>query len=184
MAMPPDIALRTEAAEDETVLYRLLSELDTFEQRSPSSPAPMTLEAFRQRRAARDDTGTADFTITVDGTVVGRVNLFNEDCLARHAEVGIALLPEARGKGIGTAALAQLVEFAFVRRNLRRLHLVVIASNAAAIASYRKIGFVDEGLRREHCWVRGRYEDEVIMGLLRSDWLAARGPLVRDLGGP
>jgi len=175
MSLPFAVVLRTETAEDEEVLYRLHSELDTFEERSPSSPAPLTLAAFRQRRAQRDSTASADFTITVDGDAVGRVNLFGEDPLARHAEVGIALLPEARGKGVGTAALAQVVEFAFVRRNLRRLHLVVIASNAAGIASYRKVGFVEEGRRREHCWVRGHYEDEVIMGLLRSDWLAALG---------
>jgi RimJ/RimL family protein N-acetyltransferase len=32
------------------------------------------------------------------------------------------------------------------------------------------VGFVEEGRRREHCWVRGGYQDEVLMGLLRSDW--------------
>jgi RimJ/RimL family protein N-acetyltransferase len=133
----------------------------------------LTLAQFRKQRAERSSTGAA-FTVTLDGVAVGRVNLFHEDPLARHAEVGIGLLPEARGKGVGTAALGQLVEFAFVRRNLRRLHLIVIASNAAAIASYGKLGFVEEGRRREHCWVRGSYEDEVLMGLLRSNWLAAR----------
>jgi RimJ/RimL family protein N-acetyltransferase len=175
MSLPYVVALRTELPADEDALYRLESELDTFEERSPQSPAPLTLAAFRERRAKRGDSGGAAFTVTVDGDVAGRVNLFGEDLLARHAEVGIALLPEARGKGIGTAALAQLVEFAFVRRNLRRLHLIVIASNAAGIGSYRKVGFVEEGRRREHCWVRGHYEDEVIMGLLRSEWRAARG---------
>jgi RimJ/RimL family protein N-acetyltransferase len=175
MSLPFVVALRTELATDEDALYRLESELDTFEERGPDSPAPLTLAAFRERRTRRADAGGAAFTVTVDGELAGRVTIFDEDPLARHAEVGIALLPEARGKGIGTAALAQAVEFAFVRRNLRRLHLVVIASNAAAIASYRKLGFVEEGRRREHCWVRGRYEDEVLMGLLRSDWQAARG---------
>jgi RimJ/RimL family protein N-acetyltransferase len=29
---------------------------------------------------------------------------------------------------------------------------------------------VEEGRHREHCWVRGRYEDEVAMGLLRDEW--------------
>jgi RimJ/RimL family protein N-acetyltransferase len=174
MSLPFTVALRAETAEDEEVLYRLAAELDTFEERSPAAPAPLTREAFRQQRAKRNESGAAEFTITVDGAVLGKVGLFAEDPLARHAEVGIGLLPEARGKGVGTAALAQVVEFAFVRRNLRRLHLVVIASNAAGIASYRRVGFVEEGRRREHCWVRGRYEDEVLMGLLRSDWLAGR----------
>src|SRR3954454_24696249 len=124
MSPPSVVALRTELASDEDALYRLESELDTFEERGPESPAPLTMQAFRERRAKRADAGAAAFTITVDGEMAGRVNLFGEDPLARHGEVGIALLPEARGKGIGTAALAQFVEFAFVRRNLRRLHLI------------------------------------------------------------
>ena len=61
-----------------------------------------------------------------------------------------------------------------MRRNLRRVHLGVIASNTAAIASYVKVGFVEEGRQREHGWIRGRYEDEVVMGLLRADWAVAR----------
>jgi RimJ/RimL family protein N-acetyltransferase len=52
---------------------------------------------------------------------------------------------------------------------------VVIESNRAGIAAYRRLGFVEEGRRREHCWVRGRYEDEILMGLLRSDWAAGAG---------
>jgi len=38
------------------------------------------------------------------------------------------------------------------------------------MAAYRKVGFIAEGRLREHCWVRGRYEDEAAMGLLRSEW--------------
>ncbi len=62
-----------------------------------------------------------------------------------------------------------LVEFAFTRLNLRRVHLTTLADNAGALASYRKVGFVEEGRRRESAWVRGRYVDEVVMGLLRSE---------------
>jgi RimJ/RimL family protein N-acetyltransferase len=168
----PDVALRPQVEDDEQVLYRIWSELDTWESRSSTAPAPLSLAEFRQRASVGGFAGNADFVITLDGDAVGRCTLFHEDALARHAEVGIALLPEARGLGVGTAALVQLVEFAFVRRNLRRLHLAVLASNAAAVASYRKVGFVEEGRRREHCWVRGGYEDELVMGLLRKDWLA------------
>ena len=63
----------------------------------------------------------------------------------------------ARGKGYGTDALRVLVRFAFERRNLRRVHLVTLASNAGGLACYRKVGFVEEGRRREHAWVRGGY---------------------------
>jgi RimJ/RimL family protein N-acetyltransferase len=63
-----------------------------------------------------------------------------------------SLVSEARGRGVGTAAIVQLVQFGFVRRNLRRIHLQAIASNAAAIRAYEKAGFVIEGRQRQHAW--------------------------------
>ena len=107
--------------------------------------------------------------IDVDGVAVGGASLFDFDFLARHAEAGISLVADARGRGIGTAAIVQLVEFGFVRHNLRRIHLQAIASNIAAIRAYEKAGFVIEGRQRQHAWVRGGYEDIVRMGILRSE---------------
>ena len=168
------MTLRAAAEGDADVLFRLASDLDSWEERGPSSPAPMTRAAYDARLVrAADDPDPAPavrFVIEVDGVAVGSVSLFAVDALARHAEVGIALVPEARGRGVGSAAVAQVVEFAFVRRNLRRLHLEAIASNVGAIRVYEKAGFVVEGHQREHAWVRGAYEDIVRMGLLRSEW--------------
>ena len=164
------LELRAATDDDEAVLYRLAADLATWEEVTPAPPKPLTLAAFRKARAERDDERSVEFVIAVAGVAVGRCTLFNEDPLARHAEVGIGLVSEARGQGHGTAALRLLVEFGFTRRNLRRLCLEVTASNVGAIASYRKVGFVEEGRDREHNWVRGRYEDNVRMGLLRSEW--------------
>jgi RimJ/RimL family protein N-acetyltransferase len=80
----------------------------------------------------------------------------------------VALAAEFRGRGIGTEAVRQMVEFAFTRCNLRRVHLQAIASNVGAVRAYEKAGFVVEGHQREHAWVRGSYEDIVLMGILRS----------------
>ena len=55
------------------------------------------------------------------------------------------------------------------RRNLRRIHLQAIASNSGAIRAYEKAGFAVEGRLREHAYVRGTYEDIVLMGFLRSE---------------
>jgi RimJ/RimL family protein N-acetyltransferase len=164
------IELRARTDEDEAVLYRIAAELDSWEQRTPKPPRPLSLAAFRRAQAERTEDGSVEFVVTVDGSPVGRSTLFHLDPLARHAEVGIALLAEARGHGYGTAALRLIVDFGFTRLNLRRLHLAVLASNTGAISAYRKVGFVEEGRHREHAWVRGQYQDEVTMGLLRSEW--------------
>lgn len=169
----PNVVLRTPTDDDLDVLFSIAGDLDTWEERNPWAPAPLTRKRFDARRALAAEGSAPDqavsFVIDVDGAAVGDASLFEFDSFARHAEAGISLVPQARGRGIGTAAIAQLVEFGFVRRNLRRIHLQAIASNTGAIRAYEKAGFVIEGRQREHAWVRGAYEDIVLMGILRSD---------------
>ncbi|HEY2167091.1 MAG TPA: GNAT family protein [Jatrophihabitantaceae bacterium] len=172
MPVPPIVLLRTRTDDDLDVLFSLAADLDTWEERNPGAPTPLTRAAF-DARLARADGDAAEqavtFVVDVDGAAVGTTSLFNVDWFARHAEAGISLVPDARGRGIGTAAIAQLVEFGFVRRNLRRIHLQAIASNVGAIRAYEKAGFVVEGRQRQHAWVRGAYEDIVLMGILRAE---------------
>lgn len=172
----PAVTLRARTAADHDALYALAAELDTWEQRSPLRPAAITRKGWEARVAEydADPSGNLGFVIDVDGEGVGTVSLFDIDGFTATAKVGIALAASARGRGVGTEAIAQIVEFAFVRANLRRLHLEVIASNSAAIRVYEKAGFMHEGRQREHAWVRGHYEDVVRMGILRSEWLTGR----------
>ncbi len=168
----PEVLLRPRTDDDLDVLFSIAADLDTWEERNPWPPAPLTRERFEARLAqtSEGDAAPVAFVVDVDGAAVGTASLFDVDPYAGHAEAGISLVPDARGRGIGTAAVAQLVEFGFVRRNLRRVHLQAIASNLGAIRAYEKAGFVVEGRLREHAWVRGGYEDIVLMGLLRSEW--------------
>ena len=179
----PTVTLRARVESDLDVLYALAADLPTWEERTPEGPAPLTRAAFDARiaRSIETEETSSDvrFVIDADGSPVGSVTLFGQDGLARHAEVGIALIPQARGRGIGGAAIAQIVEFGFVRRNLRRIHLEAIASNTGAIRAYERAGFVHEGRQREHAWVRGRYEDIVRMGMLRSEWAERRAAAAR-----
>ena len=168
----PTVSLRARTDDDLDVLYRISADLDSWEERNPSEPGPLTRAQFDARLARLADSDASEnvaFVVDVDGAAVGSASLFEFDSFARHAEAGITLVPEARGRGVGTEAIRQLVEFAFVRRNLRRIHLQAIASNTAALRSYEKAGFVVEGRLREHAWVRGAYEDIVLMGILRSE---------------
>jgi RimJ/RimL family protein N-acetyltransferase len=169
----PNVLLRPRTDADLDVLFEIAADLDTWEERNPDPPHVLTRDQYDARLArAAESEDSADkvaFVVDLDGKAVGGASLFNFDALARHAEAGITLLPSARGRGIGPAAIAQLVEFGFVRRNLRRIHLQAIASNTAAIRAYEKAGFVTEGRLRQHAWVRGRYDDIVLMGILRSE---------------
>lgn len=171
------VQLRPRTAADADVLYELAADLDSWEEREPGVPRPLTREEYDERFARRQTDPGTDQTWVVehDGRVAGFVGLFGVDPLARSAEVGIALLAEARGRGLGTDALRVLVDFAFTRLNLRRVHLRTLAVNTAALTSYARVGFVEEGRLRESAWVRGEYVDEVLMGLLREGRPEASG---------
>jgi [ribosomal protein S18]-alanine N-acetyltransferase len=70
----------------------------------------------------------------------------------------IAVAPERRGRGGGTALLMGLAEAA-LERSVSSLTLEVRVSNEAAAALYRKFGFVSVGLRPSYY----RDEDALIM---------------------
>lgn len=171
------MSLRPRTDDDLDLLFEIAADLDTWEEREPQPPRPLTRDRFEARLRRRDDEGPEAavlFVVDVDGAAVGGASLFDVDLFARHAEAGISLVRDARGRGIGTSAVVQLVEFGFVRHNLRRIHLQAIASNVAAIRAYEKAGFVVEGRQRQHAWVRGGYEDIVRMGILRGEQASSR----------
>jgi RimJ/RimL family protein N-acetyltransferase len=106
-----------------------------------------------------------------DGALVGFVYLHNIDWFARHAEFGILIgEPDRRGRGLAREALALVAEYAFAVLNMQRLHLRAVAVNKRALRLYRRFGFVPEGVLRRHAFLRGRYHDVVLMGLLRGEY--------------
>ena len=74
------------------------------------------------------------------------------------------------GRGYGTDAITLAVGYGLQDLGLRRVHLLADADNTRAIRCYEKVGFVREGLLRQHRMVGGRAGDTVIMGLLRDEW--------------
>jgi RimJ/RimL family protein N-acetyltransferase len=103
--------------------------------------------------------------------LVGSCQLLGLDLRHRSAELQIRIgEPDARGRGLGTEAVALLLRHAFADLDLHRVSLHVFASNAAALATYERCGFVREGALREAAMLDGRREDVVVMGILRQDW--------------
>jgi ribosomal protein S18 acetylase RimI-like enzyme len=104
------------------------------------------------------------FVALVAGNVLGSVHVE----VSRHGygEIGMAVAREWRGRGVGSALMEAAIEWAG-EIGLHKLCLSVWPDNAAAIALYRKYGFVEEGrrvkqIRRES----GELWDVLDMGLL------------------
>jgi len=103
--------------------------------------------------------------------LIGSCQLHSIDHVHRSAELQIRLGEVAeRDHGYGTEATQLLLDFAFKDLNLNRVYLHVFATNAAAIRTYEKVGFMREGLLRQAAYIDSCYVDVVIMGVLREDY--------------
>jgi len=98
-----------------------------------------------------------------DGVIVGEVRV--EPSWMGFGELGMMVAAGWRGRGVGTALVAAAIGWAR-GRGLHKLALSVFPHNQAAIALYRKLGFIEEGRLIRH--VRrsdGQLWDLIEMGL-------------------
>jgi RimJ/RimL family protein N-acetyltransferase len=84
-------------------------------------------------------------------------------------EIGIVLLPEYRGRGIGTEAQRLLVAYLFDHSLVHRLQAGTEVDNLAEQRSLEKVGFRREGIMRGAHFRAGLWRDSVMYGLLRGD---------------
>lgn len=106
-----------------------------------------------------------------DWVAVGNCGVHNIDWRARSAEVGIFIGEKPLwNQGYGSEAMRLLVTHCFKTLNLNRVALDVYETNARAIRSYEKVGFVHEGRKRQAMYKEGVYIDILIMSVLRDEW--------------
>lgn len=91
---------------------------------------------------------------------LGSVYIRDIDRQHHKAEYGIFIgEPDARGRGIGTAAARLMLRYCFEEEGLHRVYLRALSDNLQAIRSYEKAGFVREGLLRDDVCIDGKYRD-------------------------
>lgn len=103
----------------------------------------------------------------VAGKVVGWCDAvpYWQSSRAHTAVLGLAVLAEFRGRGIGTALLRATLERARAV-GLTRIELSVRENNERVVALYERFGFVREGIQRNAIRVDGMYESLLCMGLI------------------
>ncbi len=126
-------------------------------------------------RALKSDRLNQRLAVDVpDIGIVGMSSLVNIDWRNRHAWHGL-ILGEAdnRGKGYGTDAVMATMRYAFEELNLERLDGAMIEYNELSVSTYcgKRLGWKEEGRRRNYFFRKGRYWDQVLVGVTRQDYL-------------
>lgn len=78
---------------------------------------------------------------------------------------------EDTGRGYGTTFINMLLDYAFKQLSCHRFWLDARAHNVQAIALYKRLGFVEEGVLREAVKLSNGYVDVIIMSILASEYL-------------
>jgi len=108
---------------------------------------------------------------TLAGEYLGGCGFHRIDAVNRHAEIGIAIGKASYlGKGYGADAINVLLRLGFYSLNLNKIYLRVFSGNVRAIRCYEKCGFKEVGRQKQHRFVSGEWQDDVLMEVLRSEW--------------
>ncbi|MCP2165764.1 GNAT family N-acetyltransferase [Goodfellowiella coeruleoviolacea] len=83
--------------------------------------------------------------------------------------IGIDLLPAARGRGVGTLAQRLLVEHLFATTAVDRIEASTDVANVAEQRALERAGFQREGVLRGAQLRGGQRRDIVLYGVLRTD---------------
>lgn len=104
-------------------------------------------------------------------TKVGFIRLDEIDYVNRSIRVGGDIHPNYRGQGYGTKMYELLLEYCFNQLNMHRIWLLVLDTNDIAIKLYAKMRFQMEGVQRQAIYRDGKYNDYLMMSILRNEWI-------------
>lgn len=131
-------------------------------------------EWVRNLYASQRDIVFAIVPVEMD-QLVGTTGLHSIDWVNRCAEFGIAVTDKNFwGLGLGTEATELTLKYAFEYLNLNRVQLRVYEYNPRAIHVYEKCGFVKEGILRKARYLKGKYHDVIVMGILAEEYFTKK----------
>ncbi len=166
------ITIRRASTKDAAAFARIMGDPSVY-------PGLMQLpytdeDIWRTRLAENSASGKTDLPLVAEmnGEAVGTAGLHpvGPALRRRHAlTLGISVLREAQGKGVGSALMAAMCDYADRWAGALRIELTVYCDNAAAIHLYRKFGFEIEGTFKGYAMRDGRYADAHSMARFHPD---------------
>jgi len=88
----------------------------------------------------------------------------------RRAEVGYELGQRFWGKGVMQEVMHTVLQHCFEMVGFNRIEAFVTVGNDRSIHTLEKLGFKAEGVLREYEFAQGKFQDQVILAILRRDW--------------
>ena len=170
------VGIRVVSPDDADVLADLLSRNRGFlapwdpvrddDYFTPDGQRTLLSRSLRRSRQGLDWPGV----VTVDGALVGRVNLNN---LIRgafcSADLGYWVDQAHNGRGVATAAVAAVVRLAFGELGLHRVQAGTLPHNRGSQRVLERNGFTRIGMAPRYLQIAGRWQDHLLFQRLADD---------------
>ncbi len=109
-----------------------------------------------------------------DSELYGTLIINDIDWKNRKCGLGIKLVENSRGKGIGSESITLALKYIFEELNINRVGVNILGFNIPSQKIFKKNGFTQEGVLREAVFKNGQYHDLYTFGLLKREYLDAR----------
>lgn len=169
------VKLRAYKEEDIEKAVEFINDEEVKKLLDSNIPFPMTKwqeEEWVRSRKANSDL-TYDFAIEdlKTGKYIGGCSINECDVKNRTCVIGIMIGDkEYWSKGYGSDALKVLTKFIFEEVNMNKIKLKVFSFNNRAISCYKKVGFKEEGILKKEVYRNGKYYDEILMAIFKSEF--------------
>ncbi|WP_328526486.1 GNAT family N-acetyltransferase [Kribbella sp. NBC_00359] len=168
------LTLRRFTTADAEAFAAYRSDPDIARYQSWDAPLPLAEAVQKVEEFAQGDPaapGWFQYAVDLDGVLIGDLGL-NLDENLMQAELGFTLASAYQGRGYATEAVRGLLDDVFIERKLHRVSAECDARNTASARLLERVGFEQEGLRLSNSWFKGEWTDDLLFGLLRSDYLS------------
>ncbi|MBZ5758505.1 MULTISPECIES: GNAT family N-acetyltransferase [Rhizobium] len=164
---PPEGLLIRAAEVDDAEGISTIANLPGF--RAGTLRLPYQTTDDTRRWLSKAEAQSPRLVAVLDGRIVGNAGLRRFEGRRQHVgSIGMGVHDAYTGRGIGSTLIGALLDCADNWLNIRRVELTVYADNAAAIALYKRFGFIEEGRLKDFAFRAGSYVDALTMARLRE----------------
>ncbi|GGP42666.1 GNAT family N-acetyltransferase [Saccharothrix coeruleofusca] len=154
--------------------YRSDPEVARYQGWDPPLPVRRAVEFVREL-ADLDPAapGWFQYAVELRGELIGDIGVNLHENL-QQAEIGYTFARAHQGRGYATEAVGRVLEHLFAERGLHRVAAECDARNERSARLLERLGFRLEGHRVASTLHRGEWTDDLLFGLLASEWRAGR----------
>lgn len=173
------VTLRELRVSDAEICKTWINDLEMAYQIYGGAPMPFTVENERDyiSRVSGRQNNQNHFAIEdPSGNFIGVCSYSEVNWHSRNCMIGWFIGDKnSRGRGYGTDMIKLLLKICFEELDLHKVSLNAFSYNEKAVRLYDRLGFVREGVFRQHVHAMGRRWDEIRWSMLKTEYQSLYG---------